>query len=96
MFFKIKIDSEVAKLFLHLHPLRKKNIKQALKLLANEPHAGKPLQRELQGYYSYRIARFRLIYHINPSKKIITIIAFGSRASIYDDLQETLMKLKKK
>jgi|ERR1700686_2019810 len=45
----------------------------------------KPLTGELQGCWRYRLGDYRLIYSPDQSSGDITLLAFASRGSIYDD-----------
>ena len=68
----------------HLPPALKRDMKQACRILADDPHAGEPLQRELRGLWKYRIRRFRVVYRLVANERIIQILAIGPRANIYD------------
>ncbi|MBI4411291.1 MAG: type II toxin-antitoxin system RelE/ParE family toxin [Deltaproteobacteria bacterium] len=62
-------------------------IKQGIRLLLDElqknPHSGKPLQRELTGFYSLRYKRHRIIYKPISDRKEIRIYSIGPRKEIY-------------
>lgn len=66
----------------HLPPDLKRRVWEAIDLLAQRSDLGKPLTDELEGYRSYRIGRYRLIYRIESDR--IVFIAFGSRRDIYE------------
>ena len=61
----------------------KKGIVEAIDSLKDDPYTGKPLKRELTGKYSYKIGVYRIIYMINEKDKVVSIIAAGHRAIIY-------------
>lgn len=73
-----------------LHPLLKKKVKAALKIILKEPDSGKALKNELSGLRSFRVSRFRIIYRIQND--IIALVAVGPRERIYE---ETLLILNK-
>jgi len=52
-----------------------------------QPGEGKPLQRELKGYRSFRIGKFRIIYRVMAKE----IVAVGPRRTIYEETTK-LMK----
>jgi len=82
---------ETAELVRSLHPHLKRKIKSALQtIMMDDPFAGKALKEELQGYRSFRVGKFRVVYGL--TKDIIEIVAIGSRKTIYE---ETLKLLKK-
>jgi mRNA-degrading endonuclease RelE of RelBE toxin-antitoxin system len=51
--------------------------------LRERPEIGKPLRRELQGYWSARVGRYRLIYRW--SSGLVTVVLVGPRAIIYEE-----------
>lgn len=52
--------------------------------LAENPHrVGKPLVRELAGYWSARRGRYRVIYAINDDAIIVTVVAGEHRRDVY-------------
>lgn len=73
----------------NLHPDLKRKIRAALDEILDDPHSGKELQDELQGYRTYRVGRFRIIYVLD--EKGVHIIGLGPRVSIYE---ETLRQIK--
>jgi mRNA-degrading endonuclease RelE of RelBE toxin-antitoxin system len=62
----------------------KRKVRAALRDILSDPNSGKPLQRELEGYWSLRIGRHRIIYR--PDDAGSEIVAFGPRKSIYEGL----------
>jgi mRNA interferase RelE/StbE len=67
-----------------LHPQSKPLIKQHIEELKKYPFLGKPLERELAGYYSLRVNKFRIVYDIDHEKKLIRIHYVGYRKNIYE------------
>jgi len=65
-----------------LHPEIKQKIRAALDLILAEPASGKPLQKELAGYRSFRVGRLRIVYR-ETSDAIIEVVAIGRRETIY-------------
>ena len=74
-----------------LHPEIKRKIKGSLHMLLTEPHAGKPLLEELEGFRSFRVSRFRIIYQ-TASKGEILVIAIGPRERIYEETYRLIQK----
>jgi mRNA interferase RelE/StbE len=63
---------------------RKLHIIQALREIQDDPYAaGKPLDRELAGKFTYKVGPFRIIYKVNKKDNIIQIIAVGHRSNVY-------------
>ena len=64
-----------------LHPDLKRRVRAALDLVATEPKTGKALKGELEGWWSVRVSRLRIIYRYSTT--IVEVAAIGPRASIY-------------
>ena len=75
-----------------LHPKIKQIVKSHIKKLKEDPYVGKVLERELSGYYSLRMKRFRVIYEIDHQFHIIRIHYVGHRKDIYEVFKEFLEK----
>ena len=84
--YRILIPPHVEQQIVKLHPHLKKKIRSALDDLANDPFQGKPLKEELAGLYSYRVARYRIIYSIHRHILEVHVIALGPRKTIYQSV----------
>jgi mRNA-degrading endonuclease RelE of RelBE toxin-antitoxin system len=71
---RLSISSKVAEAIRVFHP--------ELKAKTNAC-AGKELKNELEGHYSFRVGKFRVIYRLTD--KAIEIIGVGPRKTIYQD-----------
>ena len=67
-----------------LHPQIKQKVKSHTKILKDNPYVGKVLERELSGYYSLKMKRFRVIYEIDHQNHIVQIHYVGHRKDIYE------------
>ena len=85
----LKVPHKVRDLIRHLDPQMKRKVREALRDILRDPHSGKPLQRELEGYWSLRISRHRIIYR--PDDAGSEIVAFGPRTSIYEEMARHAM-----
>ncbi len=88
--FRPDIPPHVADVIRHLPPDLKRSIRQSLRVLSENPLAGEPLLRELEGTWKYRVRRFRIIYSINRARRMIRILAVGRRTTIYEEAAEQL------
>lgn len=52
--------------------------------------AGKPLERELTGYWSYPIHPYRVIYQIESSERRVHLVMVELRREVYDLLLQQL------
>jgi mRNA interferase RelE/StbE len=73
-----------------LHPSIKAVVKLRIEEIQEDPYLGKPLERELAGYYSYRARRFRIIYRIDDSGHVVQVHYVGHRKDIYELFKEML------
>jgi mRNA interferase RelE/StbE len=81
---------------LRLAPPLKPLVKRAIELLAQEPHTGKRLERDLAGYLSLRSKRHRVIYRVDENARTVEIHYVGHRRDIYEVFAEEIRRLKKR
>ena len=79
----LKVPTQVRDLIRQLHPSFKRKVRAALTDILEDPACGKPLERELKGYWSLRVGRHRIIYR--PDEKGVEIVAIGPRRTVYKD-----------
>ena len=62
-------------------------IKKAIETrLTVDPIAfGKPLRYSLKGHRRLRVSDYRVVYRIEPSKKIVLVVAIKHRKEVYSD-----------
>ena len=82
--FTTVIPPHIAEVIRHLPPDVKRSVKQAIRALNTDPRCGEPLRRELEGYWKYRVRRFRIVYSIDQSHRKVRIFAVGHRRSVYE------------
>ena len=86
----VRTTEEIATYIRSLHPAVKKRIHNALDQMRMQPADGKPLQRELAGYRSFRVGKFRIIYR--ATAKEIEVVAVGPRSTIYEEMTRLMEK----
>jgi len=91
MTYRVKITPFANRAAKKFSPEVKKAAKAAMKELAKNPHFGKELQAELSGFWSYKFLRYRIVFKINTTKKIIVVWAIGHRHDIYETLGDHLL-----
>ncbi len=91
MDYRLRISEDIVKLIRELHPLLKKKVRGALQKIVNDPYCGKALRDELNGLYSLRASRFRIIFRLSEGK-IIEIVAIGPRKNIYEETFRIISK----
>lgn len=52
-------------------------------LVESPQRVGKPLQRELAGYWSARRGAYRVIYRIDEPDDVVRVLRIGHRADVY-------------
>jgi mRNA interferase RelE/StbE len=82
---RLRVPHDVADLVRGLHPQLKKKIRAGLRLIVEEPEAGKPLRAELAVLRSLRVGRFRIVYRTTSRSRNIDILAIGPRQRIYEE-----------
>jgi len=83
--FRFDIPPHVADVIRHLAPDVKRSIRAALRALGADPDLGEPLVGELEGFWKYRVRRFRIVYALERRRRIIRVVAVGHRRAIYDE-----------
>ena len=75
-----------------LHPQIKSPIKSSIERLQENPFTGKRLEKEISGYLSIRMKRFRIIYKINEDDHNVEIHHVGHRKDIYELFRDSISK----
>ncbi|MEW6108562.1 MAG: type II toxin-antitoxin system RelE/ParE family toxin [Nitrospirota bacterium] len=88
------MPDETAELVRTLHPDLKRKIKAALQTVLNDPRSGKTLKNELEGFRSFKVGKFRVVYKTARDKRIIEVVAIGPRKTIYEDTLRLLKREK--
>jgi mRNA-degrading endonuclease RelE of RelBE toxin-antitoxin system len=86
--FRLDIPPHVAERIRTLPPEVKQSVKHALRLLSSYPAAGEPLRGQLEGYWRYRVRRYRVVYR--PMRRAIRILAIGHRRAIYEGVGDRI------
>ncbi len=86
--YRLVIPPHVADVIRSLHPDLKRSVRNALRALGDDPSAGSPLRRELGRLWKFRVRRFRVVYAVDRSRRIIQVVAVGHRRTIYEELSE--------
>ena len=90
----LRVPAAAAATIRALHPGIKRKLRGALEAIAADPRAGKPLKEELEGLWSLRVGRFRVIYRIGTARRI-DLVAFGPRERIYEETMRLIEREEK-
>lgn len=82
--FELHISKKAQKQIKKLKRQYQKEIINALAEIKENPLSAKPLDRDLNGRFSYRIRVYRIIYKINQKDKIVEVLSAGHRGTIYN------------
>lgn len=92
--YRTDIRTRVAEVIRGLPPGVQRSVKQALRALALDPGRGEPLRGELKGRFKYRVRRYRIVYTIERTAKVLHITGVGHRRTVYEELAEKLKEEK--
>jgi mRNA interferase RelE/StbE len=88
--YRPDIPPHIAEIVRHLPPEVKRDIKQALRSLSEDPISGTPLIRELSGLWRIKVRRFRVVYAPDRKAQLIRIFAIAHRREVYEKTAELL------
>jgi mRNA-degrading endonuclease RelE of RelBE toxin-antitoxin system len=91
---RVLVAPEVDRSISGLHPQLRRKLRAAADALAADHTVGKALRDELQGYFSFRIGGYRLIYRHLP-RDSLELVAFGPRSRIYLDMVRLVRRTRK-
>ena len=86
--YRVRVPPELASVIVSLAPERKRRLRMALRYIEKQPLAGKQLQHELAGYYSYKAKPYRIVYRVE--EHVVRVYAIGHRREVYEVLAERL------
>ena len=89
--YRLNVPDGMAGIVRSLHPELKRKVKSSLRIILDDPEAGKALKDELAGLRSFRVGRLRIIYRISSGDRI-DLVALGSRLRIYEETYRILRK----
>ncbi len=81
MAWSVRFVDEARKNLHDLHIDVQRRIKRAVKQLARCAGEGKPLTGRLQGFFSHRVGKYRVIYTLN--RDVMTVHVVGHRREVY-------------
>ncbi|MDP8230469.1 MAG: type II toxin-antitoxin system RelE/ParE family toxin [Candidatus Gorgyraea atricola] len=88
--YKIAYTKEAKERIDKLDKKKKRQIKEAVERIAQNPEIGKQLLHEFKGLSSYRSGDYRVIYRVYHQEILILILTIGHRKDIYKLLKRKL------
>jgi len=67
----LRVPDDIVSLIRGLHPLIKAKIKSGLQIIIEDPHCGKALKGDLEGLWSFKVKRYRIIYRMRLFKSYV-------------------------
>jgi len=80
--YNLQLTKEAANNIASLPLKKKRQIKNAIERIAQDPSIGKVLTKKLSGLYAYRSGDYRVIYQILHKQILIIILTVGHRKDI--------------
>ena len=74
----------------HLPPDLKRRVREAIRAISADPGSGAPLKRELEGYWKFKVRRFRVVNRIDRTARTVLVVAIGDRRTIYEQAAERI------
>ena len=75
-----------------MSPGSKPLIKAKIEEIARNPSIGKRLERELSGYLTCRVKRYRIIFQVHEEGRTIEIHCVGRRKDVYELFEEQIRR----
>jgi mRNA interferase RelE/StbE len=88
--YRAAVRAPAAEVIRRLPPGIKRAVRSAIGEGLANPASGEPLHGELDGFWKYRVRRFRVIYQVDREKRLVNVLAVGERRSIYEEVAELL------
>ena len=81
--FRLKVPVEVRNVIRQVPPELKRKLRAALEDILDDPTCGKALKEEIEGYWTLRVGRTRIIYRRAGDN--VEIITIGPLETIYEE-----------
>lgn len=85
---RLAISPDTGDVIRHLPPEITRGVKAALRKLSDEPQMGEPRIGALDGLWNYRVRRYRIVYDVDRSARVLRVVAVGHRRQIYEEIAE--------
>ena len=90
--FFTRYTPECARLISKLPPEIKRLVRSSVDALLTKHEMGTELTGELDGYRSYRVRRYRIIYRVNEEDSCLEVYHVGRRRDVYQTLRSLLSR----
>ena len=90
--FSARYTPECSRVIAKLPPEIKRLVRSSIDTLLDKPKIGTELTGELDGFYSYRVRRYRIIYRVNEDESSIDVYYVGHRRDVYETLRSLVSR----
>lgn len=90
--FFARCTPECSRLIAKLPPEIKRFVRSAIDAVLANHEIGTELTGELDGYRSYRVRRYRIIYRVNEKESCLEVYHVGHRRDVYEILRSLLSR----
>ena len=90
--FFARYTPECSRLISKLPPEIKRLVRSTIDVLLTKHDMGTELTGELEGYRSYRVRRYRIIYRVNEDDSCLEVYHVGHRRDVYQTLRSLLLR----
>ena len=88
--FFARYTPECSRLIAKLPPDIKRLVRSTIDALLTKYEMSTELTGELDGYRSYRVRRYRIIYRVNEDESCLEVYHVGHRRDVYETLRSLL------
>ena len=89
--YSVKFTKEATDNIAALPVKKKRQIRDGIQHIAEDPSLGKCLTNRLAGLHSYRSGDYRIIYKILHQQILIIVLAIGHRKDIYKKVTKKVL-----
>ena len=89
--FVARYTPECSRLISKLLPEIKRLVRSTVDALLTKHEMGTALTGELDGYRSYRVRRYRILYRVNEEASCLEVYHVGHRRDVYETLRSLLL-----
>ena len=82
--YELRIPQRVKKFIKTLPEKYRYSAISALDDIKSDPSLGKPLRRELKGFYSYQFGAYRFVYKFDKKSNVVEVVKLNHRRLVYN------------
>lgn len=83
----VKLSKQASSFLNALGGKHRMQLEYGLDELSKNAHAGKMLKGELDGFWSYRVGVYRIIYSIRRKEVVVEVLRIHHRKEVYEKIR---------